>query len=280
MPAAVKIHYDNRLGYADPHLWVWYDGSTRREDVAPCDSDDFGVVFELTVLHPTFRFKFKDGPGTDGPWEGGDLDRLHRPFKPIGAVSSGEFWCTAGNAFLYPVAPRAAQSESAADFLARLRYKPGMYIPGTGGFSGLGANLLADGRCLFGLYHPNAARVYLMGSFNDWQRPTHDRADPARFIELKRYRGYFGLPNLWLGIVEGVAAGDEYKFAVLGGVPSDEKGRFQQYLTDAYARQLGPDFGFNNAAVVDPTCAADILRLNRLDVAVDQRLDLDLGLVR
>jgi 1,4-alpha-glucan branching enzyme len=48
-------------------------------------------------------------------------------------------------------------------------------VPGTGGLSGLGATPLANGKVLFGYYHPNAARVFVMGTFNDWQRPAYRR---------------------------------------------------------------------------------------------------------
>jgi pullulanase/glycogen debranching enzyme len=93
----------------------------------------------------------------------------------------------------------------------------------------------------------------VIGEFNDWQRPTHEDPDPSKFIELRLYRGYFGVPNTWLGITDSAAVGQEYKFAVFGGVPSDEKGRFLQYLTDPYARRFGPDYGLNNSVIVDPT---------------------------
>jgi len=46
-----------------------------------------------------------------------------------------------------------------------------MYIPESGGLAGLGANVLADGRVLFGLFHPTAAQVFVTGDFNNWQHP-------------------------------------------------------------------------------------------------------------
>jgi pullulanase/glycogen debranching enzyme len=128
-----------------------------------------------------------------------------------------------------------------------------MFIPNTGGLSGLGAHVLADSRVLFGLYHPNAARVFLIGEFNDFQRPGATNEDPSKFIELKLYRGYFGVPNTWLVVTDVARVGQEYKFTVRGGVPSDEKRRSQQYFTDPYARRLGPSFNFNNSVIVDPT---------------------------
>ena len=253
MSFAVTIHYDNQHGFTPPMLYVEYAGSPDGFDLfAPTDADAWGSVYAVGVKRRSFHFKFKEGPGLDGRWEGSSLTRS---FWPTGAASAGSFvgeiWCTAEKAFLYPALPRAAEAQSAADFLRGLGLKAGIFVPGSGGFSGLGATPLADGRVLFGFYHPNAGRVFLMGSFNDWQRPGHDDPDPAKFLELRRYRGYDGYPNTWLGVVDGVRAGDQYKFYVEGGVPSDHKNRFQQYFTDPYARLLAGDYSTNNAVVVD-----------------------------
>ena len=254
MTSKIRIHYDNGRGYADPRLWVWYNGSTLREDLGAAGSDAFGPYYEFQPARATFGFQFKDGTG--GPWEGAGFDRRYEPFQAIGGAADGEVWCVSDKAFMYPLEPRGPEPVGAAAFLRTLAFKPGVYVPGTGGFSGLGATPLADGRWLFGLYHPNAGRIFLMGSFNGWQRPAHDTPDPTKFIELKRYTGYFGAANTWLAVVPGVSPGDEYKFNVIGGVPRDEKKRYQQYFTDPYARQLGPDYGFNNSVVVDPTTYA------------------------
>src|SRR5947209_3711389 len=109
-----------------------------------------------------FRFKFKDGPGNTSVWEGPGLDRPFRPYQgTAGTVLLDEVWCSAENAFIYPVPPKPPEQQTAAAFLQGLVFPAQLYAPGTGGFSGLGANVLADGRMLFGLYHPNAARVYL-----------------------------------------------------------------------------------------------------------------------
>ncbi|HKI05788.1 MAG TPA: alpha-amylase family glycosyl hydrolase [Thermoanaerobaculia bacterium] len=128
---------------------------------------------------------------------------------------------------------------NAATFLATLSPLPGIFVPDTGGISGLGATLLAGGGVLFGLYHPTAARVEVVDKSDRWQQPRH---------ELKLCSGYFGLPNLWLGVVPDAAAGDEYKFFVQGGVPQGER-----WVEDPYARELGPSFEDNNCVVVDPT---------------------------
>ncbi len=257
MPSQITIHYDNAGGFPDPRLWVWYAGSTLPDDLEPTSQDDFGPVFAVTVKRPEFGFKFKDGPGGAGPWEGAGLDRRYRSLNPAGGeLDPAEVWCRADKAFVYDVAPRAAEPVGAAEFLQGLAFPPGLYVPESGGLSGLGASVLGDGRALFGLYHPNAARVYVLGSFNDWQRPGHDAPDPAKFLELKLYRGYFGTPNTWLLVVDGVRPGDEYKFLVQGGVPRDDKSRPWQYVLDPYARRLGDDFRYNNPVVVDPTAFA------------------------
>lgn len=258
MGSTITIHYDNTLGFAQPYLWVWYEGTGRSVEIAPAGQDTFGYLFHFQAIRSRFNFKFKDGPGMDVKWED---DHLNRSFglmkgKPGPGAFMREIWCRADKAFVYPVMPRPPEMIDAADFLAGLEPKPGVYLSDAGGLSGLGATPLKEGGVLFGLYHPNAARVYVFGSFNNWQRPGHDAPDETKFCELRLYRGYFGIPNLWLGVVPQAAPGDEYKFCVQGGVPSDEKGRFQQYLTDPYSRGLGADYGFNNSVVVDPSTFA------------------------
>lgn len=231
----VTIHYDNSRQLVDPHLWVWYSGSDQPQDFAATGSDGFGRVFAVDVRRPVFQFKLKSGAGTAGPWEEAALDRTlsHGP---------SEIWCRGDKAFVYQVEPRASEAVDAAAFLQTLSPLPGVYISDTGGRSGLGATPLVGGGVLFGLYHPNAARVHVAGTFNNWQEPGH---------ALKLYSGYFGLPNLWLGVVQNASPGDEYKFIVHGGVPGHK-----QWIADPYARELGPSFSENNCVVVDPTTFA------------------------
>jgi 1,4-alpha-glucan branching enzyme len=254
----ITIHFDNALALHDPHLWIWYEGSVINEDVVSSGQDDYGEVFNVTVRQPRFYFKFKEGPGPSGPWEHDSLKRVFRP-QSLGSnlsrneISPNEIWCKGDKAFIYDVLPRQPETESASQFLSQIDFKSGVYVPGTGGFSALGATPLADGRVLFGFYHPNAARVYLMGSFNDWQRPGHRQAESSKFIEMKLYKGYFGIPNVWLIITDQAVPGDEYKFFVQGGVPHDHKNRLQRYQTDPYARRLSNDFSTNNGVVDDPS---------------------------
>jgi len=230
MGFSLRAHYDNASSFQNPHLWVWYDDSDASEDFAPTGSDTFGFVYEIEVKRNGFQFKFKDGLGTVGPWEDHSLERSYRPSRGDTTTSLGNIWCKGDKAFVYLAEPRAPEAVSAQTFLRQLPVKPGVYIPDTGGLSGLGANVLADGRILFGFYHPNAARVYLVGSFNNWQCPGHDHPDPIQFIELKLYQGYFGLPNLWLVVNDQAKVGDEYKFFVQGGVPKSNHTRLAHFL--------------------------------------------------
>lgn len=258
MPFELTVHYDNAHGFTDPHMWVWYSGSAVGEDVASDGMDDFGCVYRVGVLRSTFYFKFKEGPATGGPWESVALDRQYRPLAQVDdQLDPGEIWCRADKAFVYAVRPATPEPDPAEVVVARLAADPGfasgLFVPNTMGLSGLGANLLADGRVLFGIYHPNAARVHVAGSFNDWQRPGQDDAEPGAFVELKLHRGYFGVANTWLAVTDRAARGDEYKFFVEGGVPADHKGRHQRASIDPYARRLSADFRFNNPVISDPT---------------------------
>lgn len=253
----MTIHYDNSAGLADPLLQVWYPGSDRHHEVAAVGVDGFGIVYETAVHHPVFFLRFRQG--RDGAEEPGGWHRQYRPLAaPNGRLEPGEVWCMADRAFVYQVAPTPVENEPAAAFLAGLLADNGAhgYVPDTGGLSGLGAHVLRDGRVLFGLYHPTAARVHLMGSFNGWQRPGVEPLDPGALIPLRRYEGWFGATNTWLVVTDRANVGDEYKFFVEGGVALDHKNRPQRAAVDPYARALGPDFRFNNPVVVDPATYA------------------------
>src|SRR5215218_1991471 len=88
MASRIRVHYDNPFGFDEPHLWVWSDGSLVRSDVAPTERDDFGHVYDITVVRQEFHFKFKNGPGTAGPWEPASLDRSFRPLSDPTTPSS------------------------------------------------------------------------------------------------------------------------------------------------------------------------------------------------
>ena len=217
-PAHDPLRQPGRLGR--PHLRLWHAGANP-VDLAPTGADEFGPLWELSLVRPELTFTFTASPGaaqTDGH------DRRVRPLvRADGGLDPGQVWCRADRAFVYPVRPADPQPEPAGDFLERLATDPGfpagLELPSTGGRSGQGANLLADGRVLFGLYHPTAARVLVAGSFNDWQHPGHQRPDPDAFVELDLYRGWFGPAITWLAVADRAGAGHEYRFWVQGGTP-------------------------------------------------------------
>ena len=95
--------------------------------------------------------------------------------------------------------------------------------------------------------------MYVIGSFNNWQRPGADNEDPSQFIECQRYRGYFGDANTWLVVTGMAQPGDEYKFFVIGGVPRDRYRRPRSSFRIPYPPQLGPHFAFNNSVICDPS---------------------------
>ncbi|WP_442968039.1 1,4-alpha-glucan branching protein GlgB, partial [Rhabdothermincola sp.] len=65
----------------------------------------------------------------------------------------------------------------------------------------LGCHLLGDGRAVFGVWAPNARQVSVIGDFNGW-RGGVDVLEPQRSS------------GIWQGTVDGVSAGDCYKFHI------------------------------------------------------------------
>src|ERR687892_2934870 len=114
----VIVHYDNGRSFDSPHLWVWYAGSPTSHDVSATRHDAWGAVFEFEALQPAFSLKFKEGPGTNGPWEDGSVERTHQG-------GNDELWCVADNAFVYGVEPRTVESQSAEVYLAQLPSRQG-----------------------------------------------------------------------------------------------------------------------------------------------------------
>jgi 1,4-alpha-glucan branching enzyme len=129
-------------------------------------------------------------------------------------------------------------------------YFPTTDVSGLSMPSMLGANLLTDGSILFGFFHPYAARVYLTGSFNDWQCPGHAAPQKEQFIKMELYNGFYYQPNIWLTRITPPASGSafEYKFYIQGGSAEAER-----YVTDPYTRLFSDDYKFRNSVVVDPT---------------------------
>jgi 1,4-alpha-glucan branching enzyme len=249
----ITFHYNNSLCFRKPQLCIIYP-SIGEYIVNPAAVDDFGPVYSADAVKTNFSFKFRDG--ADNVYE---HPRLEKEFKPYGKISGpgimDEIWCKADKPFIYPMLPQAVEPESAPDYLNRLGCRSDYFVPSTGSLSGLGAIKLNDGKILFGLYHPNAAKVYVRGSFNNWQRPGHDAPSPADFIEMKLYRGYFGEPNTWLAVTDKAKIGDQYEFCIFGGVQPDDRNRLLKDAKDPYARQLDADYSRNNCVIVDPAHA-------------------------
>lgn len=253
MRHTLRVHYDNRLEFAEPRMWVWVsDGATLEKEVQPAGRDDFGVYFDLEYNRTTFKFLFKDASGPGVLWEEPHLERRYD-------IHLGpEVWAMADRHNLYSVRP-AEPRGSARDFYEEIRhlvpegnfYLPDTDVSGLGIPSMLGANILKDGSILFGFFHPRAARVYLTGSFNDFQCPGHPDPQPDKFIEMGLYRGFYYQPNLWLARIQppGDPTRVEYKFYVQGGLG----GVTEKYVTDPYTRLYADDYKYRNCQVVDPT---------------------------
>jgi len=231
-----RVHYDNYANLGNPYLAVQMDGDNTIHEYAATKQDDYGFVYAFETDQTAFSFRFKDGAGDTPTWEGESLQRHYSlPQKRGKRPTSQEIWCRGTNAFTYDVEPRRAEADSAADFLRGLSFKPGTYIPESGGLSGLGANVLADGRVLFGFFHPTAARVYVTGDFNNWQHPGLPKPKSGKLIELKLYRCYFDMPNVWLAVVDGAQAGQEYKFLVVGHTDATGKREYNLNLSQRRA---------------------------------------------
>jgi len=253
----VRIHYDNAYDFLEPVMWVWVsDGATLEREIEPTGRDDFGVFFDLTYNRSSFNFIFKDGKGENVRWEDRDKNRGFQ--RCLGS----EIWAMAGRHNVYNVRP-AEPVGNCKDYYQTIKhlipgenfYFPDTDVSGLGIPSMLGANILTDGSVLFGFFHPRAARVYLAGSFNDWQCPGNPHPRPRDFIEMKLYRGFYYQPNIWLARItpsRTVWRADnrplEYKFYIQGG--SAETAR---YVPDPYTRVYGDNFQYNNSVVLDPT---------------------------
>src|SRR5215204_6959719 len=125
MPFRVKLHYDNNPGFRRPYLWAWYEGSSPQDDFEPTGEDPFGFAYDCSVRQQEFRFKFKEGSGTAGPWEDRSLDRLYRPLeRHDDNLAPGEAWVRGDKAFVYHVEPKASEGVSAEVFLVQLSFVP------------------------------------------------------------------------------------------------------------------------------------------------------------
>ncbi|MDD2401462.1 MAG: alpha-amylase family glycosyl hydrolase [Clostridia bacterium] len=248
----VRIHYDNANAFLEPVLWVWVtDGATLEREVAPSGIDDFGVYYDIVYNRSSFNFLFKDGTGSNVRWED---NNLARSFK---ARQGNEVWVMADRHNVYIVYP-AKPVGYVNDYYNNIRhlvptenyYLPDTDVSGLSVVSMLGANILNDGTIVFGFFHPRAARVYLVGKYNNLQS-TIESPNPYEdnFIEMKLYRGFYYQPNIWIARVKPQNFNDvlEYKFFIQGGTGEDEL-----YITDPYTRVYSDDYKYSNGVVINP----------------------------
>ncbi len=243
----LTIHYDNLAQFDTPIALVRsVEGEPKR--ITPAGEDAYGSIFHVDVTDNPILLKFTDENNPDN----GEPDSLWRQVT-FSRKKSLEIWCRGWHPFVLTSAPQAVEAQGAAEVAANTHFTWGQYISETGGRYALGANPLRDGGVLFGFFHPHAARVYVTGTFNDWQHPGAPNADANKSIEMKLHRGYFDVPNVWLAEVGHANVGDEYKFYVVYDAQVGKGNLENQLVTDPYARVFGPDYEQNNAVVVDST---------------------------
>ncbi|MGE5583063.1 MAG: alpha-amylase family glycosyl hydrolase, partial [Bacillota bacterium] len=243
---------------------LWHSHKYRRKPrvFRPNCHDEEGPVFQIDLPLSSFHFQFKNLAGDPG------LERF------FGNFLGREVWCLPDRADVYPVKPAPVKGH-VNDFYQNIKelIPDGIHIPDTdisylrNGFppvvnagtkiikTMLGASVLKDGSILFGLFHNRAAQVYLVGNFNDWQCPDHSHPEPAKFLPLELYRGYYDYPNIWLYRLHPAKLPEEveYQFYVIGGIPLDGNRRPERYVHDPFTRSYGRDVARNPGLVVDPT---------------------------
>ncbi len=103
----------------------------------------------------------------------------------------------------------------------------------------MGANLQGDGVCSFRVWAPNAKSATVVGDFTQWTR---------RGVKLvSEGNGY------WSGDVEGVSAGQAYKFIFDNVGPSLHNPGGKFWRVDAYAREVQNSMANAKGFIVDPT---------------------------
>jgi 1,4-alpha-glucan branching enzyme len=242
MQCRLTVHYEAPANTPASTL-LYRNGEGAIQTAQPCHQEDSQVTFEIEIDSKALTIKFATS-------EQQEPDELWRRVE-CGRKKALAIWCRGWHPFVHTSQPQAIAERPAADLVADLHFPWGQYISETGGRFGLGANPLRDGGVLFGLFHPHAARVYVTGSFNDWQHPGVENGDSSRFVEMTLHRGYFDLPNVWLARVDQAQVGDEYQFYIVYDMQVGKHSHGATLVTDPYARCFGADFAHNNAKVVD-----------------------------
>lgn len=249
----------------DIGLQFWHDRNCRvaPQKIQPRGTGPEGPVFTVDTEVSSFQFRLAGVPGDPG------FERFY------GNYLGKEIWCLPDRPEVYPIKPAPVRG-GVNDFFGRIQNlaPENLYIPGTDvsylrdglppgpdkrpalAASMLGANPLSDGSVVFGLFHPRAAQVYLVGDFNDWQCPGHSRPEPSRFLAMELYRGYYDYPNIWLLQLPPGSYREEmeYLFYVVGGVPLDGGNRRpERYVHDPFTKRYGPDIARNTSVVVNPS---------------------------
>jgi 1,4-alpha-glucan branching enzyme len=261
----MQIQINLRTAHKEVSLYLWHNHPYRRyaQQYWPEERGANNWVFTVNTQLSSFHFQFQNLP-EDPKWERFYCNCLGK-----------EVWCLPDRIEVYPVKPAEVRGH-VNDFYTKVEalIGEGIFLPETDveylrealppppgkkpklRKTMLGANRLKDGSVLFGLFHPLAAQVYLVGSFNDWQCPGHPEPDPELFIPLDLYRGYYDNPNIWLVRYspEGaLGTGElEYNFFVIGGVPWGENGLPYRYVHDPFTRRYSEDYINNSSLVVDP----------------------------
>lgn len=251
MSETLNIHFDNLAGFTQATL-LWRNpqaAGDQTQTISTYQNDDYGIVFSVPITADVpIQFKFYDA--ADDQYED---DRLWRSINAAHLPNLADIWCRSWNNFVYTARPQTIAAQSASEFIEQYPMADRIYISNTGGQSALGATVLADGGVLFGLFHPHAARVYMVGDFNDWQHPAADTPQPERFLEMRLYQGYFDVPNIWLLKVDAAQVGQEYKFVVYYQSLAGDQQLETRIMVDPYARFLGADYEANNSQIIDPS---------------------------
>lgn len=247
-------------------LELWHSHRYRRhaQRFNPIIQDGERVTYQVETGLSSFHFRFINLESDS------DIIRFY------GNYLGNEVWCLAGRANVYSVSPATVAGHS-NDFYRTIQdlIPEGLYLPETDvsylrdhipplseakpGLlkSMLGANVLNDGSILFGLFHPYAAEVYVVGNFNDWQCPGHPQPNPEHYLKMDLYRGYYDQPNLWLLQVPSNKFQDiinlEYLFFIRGGVPLNADHQLERFVHDPMARSYSKDYQKNHCLVINPT---------------------------